>query len=179
MQIIPISSAKGAQIEQAASVLIEALREFSAGWEDLDSASVETRTFLTPERLAFLALENDVTVGWIGAIRHTGDLWELHPLVVLPDWQGKGIGKELVNRLEAEARKAGVTTIWLGTDDDFGGTNLYGKELFPNVLEQLATLRAISRHPFTFCQKLGYTVAGVIPDASGPGKPDILMVKRV
>jgi len=179
MQIIPINSAKGAQIEQAASVLIEALREFSTGWGDLDSARVETQTFLTSERLAFLALEDDVTVGWIGGIRHTGDLWELHPLVVLPEWQSKGIGTQLVLRLEAEARKEGVTTIWLGTDDDFGGTNLYGRELYPDVLQQLATLRAISKHPFTFYQRIGYTVAGVIPDASGPGKPDILMVKRI
>jgi aminoglycoside 6'-N-acetyltransferase I len=30
-----------------------------------------------------------------------------------------------------------------------------------------------------FHQKLGYTVVGVVPDANGPGKPDISMAKRV
>jgi aminoglycoside 6'-N-acetyltransferase I len=30
-----------------------------------------------------------------------------------------------------------------------------------------------------FYQKLGYVIVGVIPDANGPGKPDIMMAKRV
>jgi aminoglycoside 6'-N-acetyltransferase I len=34
-------------------------------------------------------------------------------------------------------------------------------------------------HPFLFYRKLGYTVTGVVPDANGPGKPDILMSKRL
>jgi len=72
-----------------------------------------------------------------------------------------------------------VSTIWLGTDDDFGGTNIYGKDLYPNVLDQLLTLQPTSTHPYTFYQKMGYSVVGVIPDASGFGKPDILMAKRI
>ncbi len=30
-----------------------------------------------------------------------------------------------------------------------------------------------------FYQKVGYTVVGVVPDANGLGKPDILMAKRI
>jgi hypothetical protein len=29
------------------------------------------------------------------------------------------------------------------------------------------------------CRKCGCAVAGVVPEANGPGKPDILMAKRV
>jgi aminoglycoside 6'-N-acetyltransferase I len=140
---------------------------------------VEAKSFLASDRLAFLATENEEIFGWIGAIRHTQLMWELHPLVVHPNHQGKGVGKALVQKLEAEALQQGVSTIWLGTDDDFGGTNIYGKNLYPDVLDQLVTLQPISSHPYTFYQEMGYSVVGVIPDASGFGKPDILMAKRI
>jgi aminoglycoside 6'-N-acetyltransferase I len=34
-------------------------------------------------------------------------------------------------------------------------------------------------HPFFFYRKLGFEPAGLIPDANGFGKPDILMSKRI
>ena len=40
------------------------------------------------------------------------------------------------------------------------------------------TLRVID-HPAGFYQRMGFEVVGLIPDANGPGKPDILMAKRV
>jgi hypothetical protein len=35
------------------------------------------------------------------------------------------------------------------------------------------------RHPNEFYQKLGYEIVGVIPDANGLGKHDILMAKSL
>jgi hypothetical protein len=35
------------------------------------------------------------------------------------------------------------------------------------------------RHPLAFYRALGYTLVGVVPDANGPGKPDLLLAKRV
>lgn len=40
-------------------------------------------------------------------------------------------------------------------------------------------MSSLRRHPYEFYLKLGYTVVGVIPDANGPGKPDILMATRL
>jgi aminoglycoside 6'-N-acetyltransferase I len=34
-------------------------------------------------------------------------------------------------------------------------------------------------HPAGFYLRMGFKVVGLIPDANGPGKPDILMAKRV
>ena len=34
-------------------------------------------------------------------------------------------------------------------------------------------------HPFAFYRKLGFVLAGVLPDANGRGKPDIFMAKRL
>jgi len=52
-------------------------------------------------------------------------------------------------------------------------------DLYPNVLEHLARIGNLRRHPYGFYQKVGFVVVGVMPDANGPGKPDIYLAKRV
>lgn len=59
-------------------------------------------------------------------------------------------------------------------------TSVGGIDLYPDVLRHLRDLRDLGRrHPFLFYQRLGFVVTGVLPDANGPGKPDIFMSKRV
>jgi aminoglycoside 6'-N-acetyltransferase I len=106
-------------------------------------------------------------------------VWELHPLVVDPAHQGQGIGRALVADLERQVRDRGGLTLQLGSDDVDNMTTLSGVDLYPNVLEHLAALRNLRRHPYEFYQKLSFVVVGVVPDANGFGKPDILMAKRV
>jgi aminoglycoside 6'-N-acetyltransferase I len=118
-------------------------------------------------------------VGWIGGQHSYARVWELHPLAVHPAQQRKGAGRALVQALEKRIGAAGGMTITLGTDDEFGGTNLFGRELYPDVLGQAHTLKSVADHPFLFYQKQGFVVTGLIPDANGFGKPDILMCKRV
>lgn len=165
---------------EAARILVEALAHVPSAWSDLPSAMDEVNEFLKDQaRIAFAALEEDRLRGWVGAIRHSKFAWELHPLVVDPAYQRRGWGSRLVDVLEDAARSAGALTIWLGTDDDFGGTNLYGKDLYPDVLGHLQKLAAARGHPFTFYQRRGYTVTGIFPDVNGLGKHDILMAKRI
>jgi aminoglycoside 6'-N-acetyltransferase I len=179
MTFSTMTHASELHLRQAASVLFEALKDSSSAWPDFQSALLETETFLTSDRLAYLALDNGNVIGWIGAIRHTNFLWELHPLAVHPNHQRKGTGRALIQTLEKEARNEGVSTIYLGCDDEFGGTNIFGKNLYPNVLDHLLHLQPVSKHPYVFYEAMGYSVTGTIPDASGPGKHDILMSKRI
>jgi aminoglycoside 6'-N-acetyltransferase I len=181
MHPIDLSAATPAQRERAAAILVDALAHAASAWPDLDSARGEVASFIdAPDRQAWLAVEGDEVLGWIGAVRHSPGAWELHPLVVDPARQRRGCGTFLVRTLEEHARRQGVLTIWLGTDDDFGGTNLYGVDLYPNVLGHAARLEPARRgHPFTFYRRLGYTVVGVLPDVSGPGRHDILMARRI
>ena len=67
----------------------------------------------------------------------------------------------------------------VGTDDENNLTSLGGVDVFPNVLAHLAQIHNIARHPFTFYQKCGFSLVGIIPDANGFGKPDILLAKRL
>ncbi len=55
--------------EQAAEVLVEGFRHSPSAWSDLESAREEVATFLRPERIAFVAAEDEIIVGWIGAIK--------------------------------------------------------------------------------------------------------------
>src|SRR5690606_12612461 len=105
--------------------------------------------------------------------------WELHPLLVDPAHQRKGWGSRLLEALEKAARGAGVITVWLGADDELGGTNLYGTDLSRDVLGRLQELAATSGPPSTFYQRHRYVRSGVLPDVNGFGKHDILMTKRL
>jgi len=169
-------------IEQVAALLVEGFAaHYPKAYPDLIAALEEVRESFEGGRISRIALdENGRVVGWIGGIpQYRGRVWELHPLVVSVHHQGQGIGRALVADLEAQVKKRGGLTITLGTDDEDDQTTLAGINLFPNVFEHVAHIRNLRRHPYEFYQKQGYLIVGVIPDANGLGKPDILMAKSV
>jgi aminoglycoside 6'-N-acetyltransferase I len=166
--------------QQIAELLVEAFREhWPEAWPDLESARQEVRESFEGDRISRVALDGGGTVlGWIGGIRqYEGHVWELHPLVVRPAYQGRGIGRALVADLEAQVRERGGLTLWLGTDDEDNMTTLAGVNLYPDVWEHVAQIKNLRGHPYEFYQKLGFVIVGVLPDANGPGKPDIYMAK--
>ncbi len=58
-------------------------------------------------------------------------------------------------------------------------TSLGGVDLYPGVLDRLREIRNLRGHPFGFYQRLGFEITGVMPDANGPGKPDIFLARRL
>jgi aminoglycoside 6'-N-acetyltransferase I len=182
MQINDLTPADDALVQQVAAILVAAFREhWPDAWPDMASAVEEVRESFADGRISRVAVGDDgQALGWIGGIpEYDGLVWELHPLVVRPDRQGQGIGRALVADFEEQVRQRGALTIMLGSDDDDGMTTLSGVDLYPDVWEHIARIRNLKGHPYEFYQKLGYAITGVVPDANGPGKPDILMSKRV
>jgi aminoglycoside 6'-N-acetyltransferase I len=168
--------------QQMAEMLVAGFRDhWPDAWPTLEDAHEEVQEMLAPERLCCVALGvAGEAVGWIGGIpEYDGNVWELHPLVVRPDQQGRGVGRALVAHFEAQVAARGGLTIRVGTDDEDGMTSLANTDLYDDLYRKLATIRNLRRHPFAFYQQLGYTLVGVIPDANGIGKPDLLMAKRV
>jgi aminoglycoside 6'-N-acetyltransferase I len=99
---------------------------------------------------------------------------------VAPDLQRRGIGTALLAALEARARSEGVLTLFLGSDDDYGGTNLFGRDLWPDVVNHVAAAEATARgHALTFYRRHGYEIVGLLPDVNGSGRPDIMLAKRL
>jgi aminoglycoside 6'-N-acetyltransferase I len=168
-------------VEQAARLLVEAFRGHSPSWPDVETALEEVRESFASDRLSRIARDEDGrVVGWVGAIsQYSGHVWEVHPLAVLPERQRHGIGRLLLEDIEQLAAQHGAITLTLGSDDEDGRTSLSGVDLYPDLLAALAGIRNVGGHPFEFYQKCGFVLAGVIPDANGFGKPDILLVKRI
>lgn len=180
MTIVDFSALTKDQRDQAARVLTAAFAHIGAYGDGPGGARDEIETFFTvPERFALAAIEDGAVVGLIGGIDTYSHGLELHPLAVDPARQGQGIGAALVAALELRAAAMGKLTIYLGTDDEVGGTSLFGAEVYPDALAKLAAIAPTTGHPFFFYRRLGYEAVGLIPDANGYGKPDIWMAKRV
>ncbi len=168
-------------IRKVAGVLLDGFTTSGINpWENLAEAIEEIEESLGENRISRAALDEEETVlGWIGAFHDYALVWELHPLAVRLDSQNQGIGTALVKDLERQVKSRGGLTIRLGTDDENNRTSIGGIEIYPNVLGKLSNIKNLRKHPFEFYQKLGYEICGVIPDANGFGKPDILMCKRI
>lgn len=181
MEIVDLRPDDWDAVRQAAALLVAAFREhWPTACPDLKAALREVRASFAEGRVSRIAVEQGVVLGWIGGIPgYDGNVWEVHPLAVRPDCQRKGIGRALLADLEALAAERGALTLWVGTDDEDGMTSLAGVDLYEDVLGHLARIRNVKGHPYAFYQKAGFVIVGVVPDANGPGKPDILMAKRV
>ena len=180
MRIVDLDASNEEAVRQAAALLVEGFKEhWPDAWPNMESALEEVRESFGEGRISRAVVdESGAILGWIGGIGTYGtNVWELHPLVVRPNLQRRGIGRALVADLEERVRERGGYTLWLGTDDEDGMTTLSGVDLYPNVLEHLANIKNLRGHPYEFYQKLGFSIIGVLPDANGPGKPDLFMAK--
>ncbi len=167
-------------IRAAAEIIVAAFVHFPDTWETVEDGLEEVREALEPGKICLVARdEQGQILGWVGGQHHYAMVWELHPLAVQPEWQGKGVGAALVAELETRIRAAGGLTVTLGTDDEIDGTNLYGRDLYPDVLGAAQNIRITNGHPYAFYEKQGYVITGLIPDANGFGRPDIIMCKRL
>ena len=179
MEIVDLGCQPESIREQAAVLLVEGFIEPS-GWPQLSLAVEEVDRVLT-EGFARAMIQDELLLGWAGGLpEYNGRVWELHPMVVRREHRHRGIGRTLAAAFEAEAKARGALTVTLGTDDDSGMTSLSNVDLYDDLPGKLADLRDLGRcHPFLFYQKLGFAVTGVMPDANGPGRPDIYMSKRI
>lgn len=184
IKIIPLTLDDRDLIEQAAAILVNGFAQnWPRAWPTIDDGREELQDLIRPENIALGAIseqEPGRLLGWIaGQPEYHNDTWELHPLVVDPAAHGRGLGRLLVEALEREVASRGGLTIMLGSDDENGMTSLAGVDLYPDVWTHIAQIKNFKNHPYSFYQKMGYSIVGVIPDANGPGKPDILMAKRL
>lgn len=182
MKIVNMNDLNEHNRTQAAQMLTDQLPK---GWATLEDAIEEVNMLLDnddePDALFLAAIENDEVIGWCGILpEYDGRVYELHPLVVRHDQQGKGVGRLLMAAIEEAARNKGGLTIYLGADDEANGgeTSLANVDLYDNLPKRIQEFEP-GTHQTAFYLKLGYKVVGVVPDAGGKGKPDIMMAKAL
>ena len=170
----------GARIDGAALLLHTAFAPFGV-WTTIAEARQEVVGSIAEDRVSRVAVASDGAVrGWIGAIpQYDGLVWELHPLVVDETWRRRGIGRALIQNLERALHARGGLTLWAGSDDLAGETSLGGVDLYSVLPQAFGAVRSWGRHPLPFYKRLGFQVIGVMPDANGPGRPDIFLGKRL
>ena len=113
-RIVPFDAGDPALRRAAARQLVEEFREhWPDAWPTLEGAEAEVETALAADKVALAALgENGALLGWIGALpTYDGAVWELHPLVVRPGRQRRGVGRALVDDLATIARARGALTL--------------------------------------------------------------------
>jgi aminoglycoside 6'-N-acetyltransferase I len=167
--------------DQIAALLLDFSPENHVAWPTREAALREVAESLETDRrrLSIVAVIGDEVVGWVAGLEVYSHAIELHPLVVKATHQKKGIGRALLKAFEQKAAAMGALTVYLGCDDERYATSLAVSELFPGVLDHAKNLRNLSHHASEFYIRCGYEVVGVIPNANGPGKPDIWLAKPV
>ena len=169
-----------ARIEEAAKLLHDAFSPLGV-WATTAEARQEVIDSIGAERVSLVAVNADGAVlGWIGAIReYDGLVWQLHPIVVDEAHRREGIGRALVLDLESILIARGGLTLWAGSDDLAGETSLGRVDLYTALPGAFSAVRSWGRHPLPFYRRLGFQIIGVMPDANGPGRPDIFLGKRL
>ena len=175
-----LSATDVARIEQAAKLLHAAFSPLGV-WTTLTEARQEVVESLSADRVSRVALDVEgAVIGWIGAIReYDGLVWQLHPIVVHAAQRRHGVGRALVMDLEAILTARGGLTLWAGSDDLAGETTLGGVDLYSALPDAFSVVRSWGNHPLPFYRRLGFHVIGVMPDANGPGRPDVFLAKRL
>lgn len=176
--IVDLADLTPAQLDRLVELSFAAGAPNSPGWlPTLERA----REMIDEQRdkLARVVLEDDLPVAWIAAGHDWGRLWEIHPLLVAPSHQRRGLGRMLVREIETAARADGALTLTLSTSDMTSATSLSNVDLFDDPARRIAELTSGPSHPVAFWVALGFSVVGVTPDAEGPGMPSISFAKRL
>lgn len=165
---------------QAAKILMTAFGDLGSAWPDMRSAIDEVEDCVDNLNICLGLCDGERLLGWVGLRPMYEKTWELHPLVVAPDAQGKGVGRRLLGEIEQAAKARGLIGIALGTDDDHFRTSLSQIDIDEEtVFDQLRNIRNLAGHPYEFYRKCGYMIVGMIPNANGRRKPDIWMWKGI
>lgn len=160
MKIVDFNTLREVQRTQAAQMLTD---ELSDGWPTFADAMGEINELYEvlyddPNALLLAAIDEDEVIGWAGLFPEYGKLFELHPLVVRGDKQGKGIGSILLNTITSAAKEKGGLTLILGSGDEkLGGeTSFANVDLYNDLPRQMAQFTP-GTHPTAFYMKHGFS----------------------
>lgn len=131
------------------------------------------------DTISLAALIDDEVLGWIAGKRYRTHGFRITHCVVHPDVHRLGIGRRMAIAFESAAQDAGALIVHASMIDSACSTSLGGRDLFPGLLSRTVNEQDDVNHPVIFFLCCGYELAGVLPDAYGWGKPELIVAKRV
>ena len=176
IKITSLALANKNYIKQCAMLLTTNFNNFN----DIKSSKKIVTNSLVDSKINIIAVdeETDNVLGWIcGSETYNEHIWEIQPLVVRREYHNYGIGRELISKFEKMASMRDGRTIILGTQND--GTSLEGVDVYDDIAGNIKNIKNITHNVYEFYLKCGFKIVGLIPDAGGFGKTDILMAKRI
>lgn len=178
-EIVELDTQDRDVVEQLANIMFEAFKENAPDWvPTIDRARNQVLQAGGRGRLGRVLKLEGRAVGWIGLIKGKY-VWEIHPIAVAIRHQYQGFGHMLVEDAARIAKDGGALTLFAGTSDEVGTTNLFGADIYANPAESIRNLEATGRNPFKFWEAAGFTVVGLMPDEEGIGKPGIHLARRL
>lgn len=152
-------------------------------WQDEEETVRAVSEWFGQRRAHVTAYDDGSLVGYATAAPMDGfDIWRMDWMAVAPEYRGRGLGVAVLRRLEQHAHSEGARTFLTSVGDDgaMASTSLWGKNLFePDVLHHLGQLQELRPYALGFYRHAGYSVVGVLPDANGPGMPEILLARSL
>lgn len=170
------------RLDEAAYVLYRAASRYSSAFPTPDAALGELLDVArTTDAVTFVALNlaGEVCGLASAAPYRSSSVLRVHPLVVDPPFQRRGVGRTLLKTVEDAARELGFSTLILALEDEAGQTSLSGKSLFPDPLAPMTRFVPPAAHPSTFLKRMGFGLTGVLPEAAGPGRPELWFAKSL
>jgi aminoglycoside 6'-N-acetyltransferase I len=89
------------------------------------------------------------------------------------------VGRALLRTVEEAARELGMDALMIALEDEAGLTSLSGRSLFPDPLAPMTRFVPPASHPSRFLQRMGFALTGVLPEAAGPGRPELWFTKSL
>ena len=179
--IVDLKPEDTALIQQTAQIAYETSQTISKIWlPDMDAALEEVYDSLNQdEGVSRVLLIDNTVAAWIGIFPLYSKIVEIHPLIVNPAYQNRGLGRRMVAQAIAWAERRGALTLFVGTSDETMATSLslLGIGLYGNPGGAIANFHQLKSHPCGFWLKMGFRIVGVLPDAEGPGMPNIMLAK--
>ena len=180
-RIVDLTPESTELIQQTAVIAHKASQSISKIWlPTVEEAIEEIYDSFNDDGISRVLMDGDLVLAWVGAVpQFDGRVVEIHPLIVAQEHQGRGLGRQMVNCVEAWAQAQGALTLWVGTSDETNATSLSEANLYENPGEAIANFRLLATHPCGFWLKLGFQITGILPDAEGVGKPNIILSKAL
>lgn len=176
MTVVDLGCLDEAQLERLMALTLVAAAEHAPGWmptlEHVRETIDEARG-----KHARVAVVDAEPVAWIAAAHDWGRIWEIHPLIVAREHQRRGIGRLLVQDVEARAAADGALTLLLSTSDMTNATSVSNVDPYAAPID--LAIAVTKPHPVAFWQRCGFRIVGITPDAEAAGQPSITLAKSL